>query len=119
MAHSTARKSAAESPKRSKSKAKPRFPLWQHAATGQWCKKIGGHRFYFGVDKDVALAEYLRVKDDREAGREPAPKNDQRLTVKTLANVFLTHKTSAVAIGELTQRTFNGYLTTQTRACCS
>jgi integrase len=112
MANSTARKSAAKSPSRSKSKAKPRFPLWQHAATGQWCKKINGHRYYFGVDKDAALTEYLRVKDDREAGREPPLKDDQRLTLKTLVNTFLTHKKSAVAIGELTQRTFNDYHTT-------
>lgn len=112
MTNSIARKSATKSPKRSKSKAKPRFPLWLHTGTGQWCKKIGGHRYYFGTDKDAALAEYLRVKDDREAGREPPPKDDQRVTIKTLVNTFLTHKTSAVQIGELTQRTFNGYLTT-------
>ena len=112
MTNSISRKSATKSPKRSKSRAKPRFPLWQHAGTGQWCKKIGGHRYYFGTDKDSALAEYLRVKEDREAGREPPPKDDQRVTLKTLVNTFLTHKTSAVAIGELTQRTFNGYLTT-------
>lgn len=109
MANSTRRTSAAKSPK---SKAKPRFPLWQHSATGQWCKKIGGHRYYFGTDKDAALDEYLRVKDDREAGREPPPRDDQRLTLKTLCNTFLTHKRSAVGIGELTQRTFSDYHTT-------
>ncbi|MBI2478616.1 MAG: tyrosine-type recombinase/integrase [Planctomycetia bacterium] len=117
MANSTSRKSAAKSPRRktiptTSPARKPRFPLWQHAATGQWCKKIGGRKFYFGTDKDAALAEYLRVKDDLEAGRPPAPKDDERLTIKTLANVFLTHKKSQVEIGELTQASFNDYLPT-------
>lgn len=113
MANSTSRKSAAKSPRRKTIPArKPRFSLWQHAATGQWCKKIGGRKFYFGTDKDAALAEYLRVKDDLEAGRQPPPQDDERLTVKTLVNTFLTHKKSQVEIGELTQASFNDYLAT-------
>lgn len=68
--------------------------------------------FYFGTDKDAALAEYLRVKEAREAGLEPPPKGDEWVTFKALANTFLTHKRSAVAIGELTERSFRDYLAT-------
>ena len=110
MANSTIRNSAAKSPRRPK--AKPRFPLWLHTGTGQWTKKIKGKMFYFGTDKDVALAEYLRVKDDLEAGRQSARKAADELTLKELANVFLTHKRSAVEIGELTERSFRDYLKT-------
>jgi len=112
MVNSTLRTSAAKSPKRTKSKAKPRFPLWLHSGTGQWTKKIKGKMYYFGTDKDIALAEYLRVKDDLEAGRQSAPKADEVLTLKELANVFLTHKKSQVEIGELTERSFRDYLST-------
>lgn len=67
---------------------------------------------YVGTDKDVALAEHLRVKDHREAGREPTPKEDERLMLKTLCNKFLTHKKSPVQLGELTQRSLNDWLKT-------
>ncbi|HJN13072.1 MAG TPA: tyrosine-type recombinase/integrase [Pirellulaceae bacterium] len=58
----------------------------------------------------------MRVKVHLEAGRTPPPKeapdDDERLTVKRLANTFLTHKKSAVEIGELTDRSFRDYLKT-------
>lgn len=82
------------------------FPLWLHSGTGQWTKKIKGQMFYFGTKKDDALTRYLSAKDDLEAGRTPAPKDDERTTLKTLCNTFLTHKKSAVEIGELTDRSF-------------
>ncbi len=88
--------------------AKPKFSLWLHS-TGQWAKKIKGRYFYFGADKDAALKEYMRVKDDREAGREPPPPDQQRLTVKKLCNTFLTFKKSQAVLGELTQRSFYDY----------
>lgn len=112
MTNSTIRKSAAKRPRQSKAKAKPRFPLWLHKHTGQWVKKVHGKCYYFGTDKDAALAEYLRVKDDLEAGRQSSPKADDVLTLKELANVFLTHKKSQVEIGELTLASFNDYLST-------
>jgi hypothetical protein len=31
---------------------------------------MNGRHFYFGKDKDTALAEYVRVREDLEAGRE-------------------------------------------------
>jgi hypothetical protein len=90
--------------------------LWLHSGTGQWMKKITGRMFYFGTDKDAALAEYTRCREALEAGLERPSKPDDtagdRLTVKTLCNAFLTHKKSAVAIGKLTPRSFADYLTT-------
>lgn len=93
MADSTLRKSAAESPKRTqttpattparKPRRKPKYPLWLHTGTGQWAKKIKGRVYYFGTNKDAALEEYLRVKDDREAGRDPPPKDEKRVTLKS------------------------------------
>jgi len=70
MTDSTRRKSATKSPAKSKATPakKPKFPLWQHAATGQWVKKINGWKYYFGTDKDAALVKYLRVKDVRAIG---------------------------------------------------
>jgi integrase len=112
MSDSTLRKSAAKAPKRPKAK----LTLWLHLGSGQWTKKIKGRMFYFGTDQADALTEYIRVKDDLENGRTPPPKDtpedDERMSVKRLANTFLTHKKSAVEIGELTDRSFRDYLKT-------
>src|SRR5262249_21785707 len=45
-----------------------KFPLRLHI-TGQWMKKIRGRSHYFGTDRDKALAENVRPKDDLEGGR--------------------------------------------------
>ena len=57
-------------------KSKPdKFPLRLHA-TGQRTEKIRGRSHNFGTDKDKALAEYVRVKDDLEGGRLPRPRDE-------------------------------------------
>ncbi|MGE0755721.1 MAG: tyrosine-type recombinase/integrase [Pirellulaceae bacterium] len=71
--------------------------------------------FYFGTDRERAAAEYYRVREDLEAGREPAPANDTRTTVKLLVNTFLSHKRSQVRLGEITQRSFDDYLAVSER----
>jgi len=106
MADSIRRKSAVKAPKR-----QPRFPLWLHSGTGQWTKKIKGRMFYFGTNQDEALARYSAHLDELK-NPSPAKVDPERATVKTLANVFLTHKKSAVEIGELTARSFRDYLKT-------
>ncbi len=102
MADSTARNRA----------AKPRFPLWLHTGTGQWAKKIRGHRYYFGTDQAKALAEYSRVREDLEAGRIPRPPDGQELTLKQLCNLFLTDRKSKLQSGELARRSFDCYYKT-------
>ena len=62
-----------------------KFPLFLHAR-GLWAKKIRGRTRYFGRDKDAALAEYVRTREDLEAGRVPRPKSDDELIVADLCN---------------------------------
>ena len=68
------------------------FPLTLHP-TRQWCKRIRGKLYYFGVDKQAAYERYLREAADLHAGRQrgisvPAG----RMTIKDLANHYLAHQ---------------------------
>ena len=85
-----------------------KFPLWLHPR-GQWTKKIHGKMFYFGKNKDAALREYVRVKEDLEAGRTPRAKEESGLIVLDLVNQFLTAKRRRVEIGELSPRMWSEY----------
>ena len=100
----TKKPTAREKPK----KPHPDFPLTANG-NGQWSKKILGKVHYFGPwdDPDGALQRYLNVKDDLYAGREPRP--DDAVTVRDLANAFLTAKKSLVDSGELSPRSWNDY----------
>jgi integrase len=107
--------SVAPRPDRGKEKpAKPYpdFPLTAHPS-GVWCKKIKGRLFYFGPwdDPDGALAKYLEQKDALHCGKAPRP-DPQVLTVKDIANLFLTAKQRAVEAGELSPRTWAYYRST-------
>ena len=86
------------------------FPLFAHL-NGQWAKKVRGKLLYFGLwsDPGVASDEWVRQKDDLLAGRTPRPKTGQ-LTVKDLADRFLTSKKLKIDSGELSPRTFADYL---------
>jgi integrase len=88
----------------------PDFPLFPHA-TKRWAKKIRGALHYFGpwADPDGALARYLEQKDALHAGRKPRPDSDDALTVKALANAFLTRKLELRRAGELAPRTWAAY----------
>jgi integrase len=97
----------AEAKKKSKSKADRDFPLWLHP-TGRWCRKIAGKFHYFGRDKDEALTEWLRVKDDLLANR-PRPVKDGSVTVADLCNQFLTSKRNKIDTREVTPRTWQSY----------
>lgn len=88
------------------------FPLTPHP-TGRWCKRVKGKLFYFGrvagdENGEVALIEWLRVKDDLLAGRAPRPKAEG-ISLADLCNHFLTAKQAKVDSGELSQRTFVRY----------
>jgi len=88
------------------------FPLYAHK-NGQWAKKIRSKVHYFGpwVDSDGALQRYLDEKDDLNAGRTPRHRVDG-LTMRDLANRFLTVKKHLVDTGELSPRTFGDYYAT-------
>jgi integrase len=89
----------------------PEFPLTPHPA-GYWCKKIRGKLHYFGpwADPDGALEKYQEQKDDLHAGRTPKP-DPNAVTIKVLANKFLSAKQEAVDAGELTRLTWGDYKT--------
>ncbi len=100
MAHSSSRPT--------KKKRPEKFPLSEHA-TGQWRKKVRGVDHYFGTDRDAALAEWLRVKDDLLAGRTPRAIAADGCDLTTLCNHFLTNAKSKRDGGEITSRTFDDY----------
>jgi integrase len=83
-----------------------RFPLWLHHASGQWCKKIDGKRFYFGLDKEKALERYEHDRNALEKGEDPVSDD---FTVRELVNAFLTHKRRKVTEGDLNLRSWSEY----------
>ncbi|MCG2684293.1 MAG: site-specific integrase, partial [Planctomycetales bacterium] len=93
-------------------KPHPNYPMYAHAA-GQWAKRVRNKVHYFGpwANPDAALAKWLQQKDDLLAGRELS--NGEGLTIRHLANHFLTSKKRLVDSGELTPRTLDDYR----RAC--
>ena len=60
---------------------------------GRYQKVIKGRRIYYGRDPQAAVQEYLRTKDDYEAGREPPPATEtvvgQALTVDGVFSLYL------------------------------
>jgi integrase len=86
------------------------FPLYAHAS-GRWAKKIRGRLHYFGPwsDPQGALDRYLRDRDDLHAGRTPRAREDEQLTLRGLANRFLTAKRALVDSEEITPRTWADY----------
>jgi hypothetical protein len=88
-----------------------KFPL-HLLATGRWAKKIRGRRHYFGVDRDKALAEYVRVRADLEGGMLHSPKGEDALTVFDLVNNFLHARRADVESDGLSTRRWDEYKAT-------
>ncbi len=90
-------------------KPRPDFPLFAHQ-NGQWCKKIRGKQFYFGQwnDPQAALQEYLRIKDDLQAGRIPTPAAGV-VTLADISNAYLARSEERRDGGEISSRTFDDY----------
>lgn len=87
-----------------------RLPLWKHKATGQWCRKIAGKFFYFGTDLEVALEEWLRVKDHLLAGKSAPPRpEDNPASIAVICDAFMEFKEGLLESGELQKRTFDRY----------
>src|SRR5690606_8376056 len=91
--------------------AKPyaEFPLTAHQ-NGQWCKKIKGKIWFFGIwsDPDAALRKYLDEVDEIQAGRDPRKTvvvglSSDKLTVAELCNLFLERQEERAKSGEITQ----------------
>lgn len=85
------------------------FPLFPHA-TKRWAKKIRGKLHYFGPwdNWQAALDKFQAERDDLYAGRKPRVVSEG-VTVKDLANQFLTAKKLLCDSGELSPRTFADY----------
>lgn len=89
----------------------PGYPLYAHAC-GQWAKRIRGRVHYFGVwaDHQAALTNYLRDKDDLEAGRRPQPrKGNTVLTVQQMVWGFLADRRLKVEAGEMEETSWKDY----------
>ena len=90
------------------------FPLTPHR-NNQWCKKIRGKVWFFGVvtDPDAALQKYLAERDEIQAGRDPrrgaaaARVSPGELTVAEVCNLFLSRQEERSQRGEITRQHFN------------
>lgn len=114
MRNSTAKRSRRKSGQ--PAKPHPDFPLFAHR-NGQWAKKLKGEFVYFGkwatdLDGQKALAAWLEQKDNLLAGRPTQKRTSGGLTVRELANHFLTFKRGALDSEEITARTFGEYYST-------
>jgi integrase len=88
-----------------------KFPLSRHS-TGQWRKKIHGHIYYFGTDKDAALARYVAERAGLEAGittEKTSRRFGDTITLADLCNAYLTARRRHVESGELLPSTWSQY----------
>lgn len=83
------------------------FPVFPHR-NGQWCKKVRGKLYYFGVwsKPHAALEKWLHDKDSLLAGRTPRTTPDDGVSLADVCNHFLTHKNAMLAAEEIAPRTF-------------
>jgi integrase len=113
-------KSRAKRPNSKPAKPRSDFPLFPHAR-GYWAKKVRGKLVYFGKVADdpkgeTAVGQWLDQKDELLAGRTPRV-HQGGLTVRDLANAFLTAKRRLVDTREISSRTFADYFSTCARLC--
>ena len=89
-------------------KPRPDFALFAHA-NGQWAKKIRGRLHDFGSwsDPEAALQEYLRIKDDLQAGRIPTLPASGAVTLADVCNVHLPQSKERHDGGEIGPRTLD------------
>ena len=77
---------------------------------GSGARKIRGKVWYFGRwdEPDTALTEYLRIRDDLQAGRQPKRLSDGP-DLAAVCNAFLTREKTRYDRGEICSRTFRDY----------
>ncbi|MGE4004046.1 MAG: tyrosine-type recombinase/integrase [Planctomycetaceae bacterium] len=87
----------------------PDYPLTAHR-NGYWCKKIRRRIHYFGAvgDPEAARKEYLRVRDDLQAGRTPTTKGVV-VTLASIINAYLEDAENRCNAGELSPLSFRDY----------
>ncbi|MEO2017270.1 MAG: tyrosine-type recombinase/integrase, partial [Fuerstiella sp.] len=96
--------------------AKPykEFPLFAHP-NGQWCKKIRGKAWYFGMwnEHEAALQKYLDEVDEIRAGRDPRRQrralSHDAVAVADMCNLFLEAMDARRAAGQISPRHFADY----------
>jgi hypothetical protein len=92
-------------------KQSPDFSLCYHNGSGQYCKKVAGKRFYFGVDPDAALARW-KAEETPIRNNEPIKPAGDAFAAMEACNHFLTNAKAKRNGGELSNRSFDDYRTT-------
>jgi hypothetical protein len=92
-----------KSDKKNRKTRSDKFPLTLHP-TRQYCKKIRGKIYYFGIDKKAALESYLEQVAYLHAGKGANPKSSNNTSLKALCNLYLDHQQSRTAIREIKPR---------------
>jgi len=81
-----------------------KFPLTLQP-TGQYCKKIKGKLYYFGVDKKRALDHYHEQAAYLHAGHGLMSKSTgEKISIRNLCNLYLEHQQARMEAGNLTER---------------
>lgn len=97
-------------PQRKPAKPYRTFPLTAHN-NGQWCKKIRGKVYFFGVwaNPEAALADYHRVAADLHAGRKPKDRSllAEAVTVKDVCDHYLTYQLRRAEAAEISASRFH------------
>lgn len=86
------------------------FPLTPHR-NGQFCKKIHGKLFYFGLvsDPEGSLRRYHEYCESLHAGKLAQVPREDALTIGELANRFMAAAEQRRTAGDLAPRTFVDY----------
>ena len=84
-----------------------KFPLTLHS-TGQYCKKIRGHIYYFGSDKKQALESYLGQAIFLHGYNSALQKSaNGNMTLKEICDMYLKYQHTKLQANHLTARHHN------------
>jgi len=84
-----------------------KFPLTLHP-TGQYCKKIKGKLYYFGVDKQKAFQRYLEQASTLHTGKTSRSNScNDNISIKTLCNLYLEYQESKMQHKEISAHHFS------------
>jgi hypothetical protein len=81
-----------------------KFPLTLHP-TGQYCKKIRGHIYYFGSDRKQALENYLDQAIFLHGYNNAMQKSiNGNMTLKEICDMYLKYQNTKLQANNLTTR---------------